>query len=73
MKASKKYYYAVWKGWNTGVYSTWEQCERNIHGYRGAKYKKYNTLEEAKQSLEIELKNEMRYLTGRYVGCRSRY
>lgn len=42
-----KYYYAVRDGRMPGVYETWEECERQVKGYSGAKYKKFPTYEEA--------------------------
>lgn len=40
-------YYAVARGRNTGVYSDWNSCKVNVHGFSGAKYKKFNSLPEA--------------------------
>ena len=40
-------YYAVRKGTVTGIFRTWEECKKNVHGYSGAEYKSFKTLEEA--------------------------
>lgn len=42
-----KYYYAVREGKKIGVYSSWEQCKAQVHGYPNASYKKFNSREEA--------------------------
>uniref|UniRef100_A0A1I7VQ15 ribonuclease H n=1 Tax=Loa loa TaxID=7209 RepID=A0A1I7VQ15_LOALO len=34
-------YYAVARGRCTGVYKTWPECERQVKGYRNARYKKF--------------------------------
>ncbi|ORZ07126.1 ribonuclease H-like domain-containing protein [Absidia repens] len=47
MGGQKRFYYAVQKGHRQGVYSTWDECRSNVHGFSGAKYKKFNTKEEA--------------------------
>ncbi|OCH92247.1 hypothetical protein OBBRIDRAFT_751722, partial [Obba rivulosa] len=40
-------FYAVAKGRNPGVYTTWGECEAQIKGYAGARYKKLATLADA--------------------------
>lgn len=42
-----KYYYAVKEGKMPGVYETWAECEKQVRGYSGAKFKKFSTYEEA--------------------------
>ncbi len=44
----KKYkYYVVWDGLAPGVYDSWEECRLQIEGYKGAKYKAFDTKEAA--------------------------
>ncbi len=40
-------YYAVKEGKEVGIYSTWAECEAQVKGYSGAKYKKFKTENEA--------------------------
>jgi ribonuclease HI len=40
-------YYAVAKGRNPGVYLTWPECKQQIHKYLFAKYRKFETEQEA--------------------------
>lgn len=40
-------FYAVRKGTVTGIFRTWEECKKNVHGYSSAEYKSFKTLEEA--------------------------
>ncbi|CAO1617372.1 unnamed protein product [Sympodiomycopsis kandeliae] len=42
-------YYAVAKGRQLGVFNTWTECEAQITGVSGAKYKKFKTEEEAEK------------------------
>lgn len=44
-----KKYYAVRKGRGKtpAIYNTWEECREKVHGYPGAEYKSFKTLEEA--------------------------
>lgn len=58
-----KFYYAVRKGKNPGIYETWAKCEEQVKGYSGAEYKKFSTYEEALLFVdgeveEIELSDE---------------
>ena len=50
-----KKYYAVARGRNPGIYSAWfgtAGAEAQIRGYKGARYKGFPTLDEARQWLE---------------------
>ena len=47
-------YYAVRKGKTPGIYTTWAECERNVHGFPGAIYKSFKTLEEAEEFVNAE-------------------
>lgn len=40
------FYYDVNQGHQPGVY-TWHECERNVKGFKGARFKKFNTFNEA--------------------------
>ena len=50
---SDKKYYAVKVGLVPGIYDTWDECKENVHGYPGAVYKSFKTLDEAKDFLDI--------------------
>lgn len=47
-------FYVVWRGHRPGVYSSWDDCQKQIYGFAGAQYKSYKTLAEAKQAYENE-------------------
>lgn len=45
---SKNYkWYVVWEGTETGICNSWEECKARVMNYPNAKYKSYNTQEEA--------------------------
>lgn len=46
-----KKYYAVRVGKTPGIYLTWDDCKAMVDGFPGAKYKGFETLEEAKDFL----------------------
>jgi ribonuclease HI len=45
-------FYAVAKGLNPGIYSNWSECQNQVKGFKGAKYKKFSSEEDAKQFIE---------------------
>lgn len=40
-------YYAVHIGHKPGIYNTWDECNSNVSGYKGAKYKKFKHKDDA--------------------------
>ncbi|WP_117234195.1 viroplasmin family protein [Vibrio maerlii] len=45
-----KKYYVVWKGRETGIFTTWPKCKSLVDGFAGARYKSFPTLEEAESA-----------------------
>lgn len=43
-----KKYYAVKQGHKIGVFTTWEECKKQVHGFSGAEYKSFPTEAEAR-------------------------
>ena len=51
-------YYSVRKGRNPGIYNTWEECSREVIGFKGAAYKKFTSYDDALNFMrESENKN----------------
>lgn len=42
-------YYAVKKGFETGIFTSWEECFDKVIGYSNAEYKSFKTREEAEE------------------------
>lgn len=49
-KKNQKKFYVVFEGTKTGIFKTWAQCEAQVKGVSGAKFKSYPTLQEAEQA-----------------------
>jgi ribonuclease HI len=47
----KKKYYVVWDGHQTGVFDQWKDCEKAIKEYHAAKYKSFDSIEQAQKAL----------------------
>ena len=45
LKMSK--FYAVKQGRQTGIFSSWKECEAQVKGFKGAIYKSFASKEEA--------------------------
>lgn len=71
---SNKKVYAVRNGKNTGVFNTWDECKKQVNGFKGAEYKSFKTLEEAKdyvygsdlKKFEIDENTVEAYVDGSY-------
>lgn len=48
----KSKFYVVWKGRQTGIFSTWESCKEQVDGLTDAQYKSFESREEAEKALE---------------------
>ncbi len=59
--AKKKKYYVVWKGNDTGVFDSWTECQLQIKGYPGARYKSFKTKEEAEAAYHGEITEYIDY------------
>jgi ribonuclease HI len=59
MGSLKKKYYAVWKGHNTGVFESWDDCKAQIKDFQGAQYKSFTTFEAAKKALKENYKDHI--------------
>lgn len=57
MDITGRHYYAVKKGKNPGIYTTWADCRREIEGYSSVKFKKFRTVNEAIAYLGEEYPN----------------
>ena len=51
---SKKKYYAVRVGKTPGIYFTWADCSAQVTGFKGAKFKSFETIEEAQAFINNE-------------------
>lgn len=57
--AKKSKFYGVARGAEGAkIYDTWEQCELNVKGFKGARYKSFKTKEEAMQWIQLILATE---------------
>ena len=57
--AKKSKFYGVARGAEGAkIYNSWEQCELNVKGFKGARYKSFPTKEEASEWIQLILATE---------------
>ncbi|MCX6232047.1 MAG: viroplasmin family protein [Bacteroidetes bacterium] len=49
---AKQKYYVVWKGHQTGIFTSWPECEMHIKGFEAALYKSFESLETAEKAFK---------------------
>lgn len=45
----------MWEGRKTGIFTSWSECEKQVKGYQGARFKSFPTKEEAERAFNGEL------------------
>ena len=53
-----KKFYAVRKGRKIGIFTTWDECRAQVHGFPCAEYKSFPTMEGAKGFMELGMEGE---------------
>lgn len=72
-------YYAVRKGRKPGIYTDWETCKKQVHGFGDAQYKSFKTLDEANSYLKgsvgkvIQSDDNFAYVDGSYDASTGMY
>lgn len=49
-KSKKRKWYVVFKGKAPGIYTTWEQCQAQVHGFSGCQFKSFDSEHDAKRA-----------------------
>ncbi len=68
--------YAVKKGKNPGIYNTWDECKKEVEGYKGAEYKSFNNIKDATDFLndvEMVVSNIRAYVDGSFNQSTNEY
>lgn len=50
----KRKFYVVWAGYQPGIYDTWEECKAQVDGFAGARYRAFDTCEDATAAFRKE-------------------
>ncbi len=49
-KQKSQKYYVVWKGRQTGIFATWDECAAQVQGFAGGEYKSFESRDEAERA-----------------------
>lgn len=49
---SKKKYYVIWSGHQTGIFTSWIECKKYISNFKGAQYKSFGSKSEAEKAFK---------------------
>lgn len=63
--AKKQKYYVVWEGREIGVFRSWSECEAQVLNFPGAKYKSFDSEEEALEAFQNGHEDYVRMKSGR--------
>jgi len=61
--AKQPKFYVVWKGREIGVFTSWEDCKAQTHGFDGAVFKSFLSREAAETAFTSESSNYIRRIT----------
>lgn len=61
--AEKRKFYVVWEGREPGVYDNWEDCQAQVEGFPGAKYKSFKSQAEAVEAFRGDGQEEENLLS----------
>ena len=55
---AKNKFYVVWSGHTPGIYTSWEDCKKEVNGFKGAEYKGFPSLDIAEKEFEKRKSSE---------------
>lgn len=48
--SAKQKFYVVWVGVEPGIYSSWTECQLQVNGFKGARFRSYSSMAEAQEA-----------------------
>lgn len=54
---AKSKFYVVWEGKKPGIYTSWDECRKQVDGVAQARYKSFESAEEAAKAFKGDYKN----------------
>lgn len=59
MASTNRKFYVVWEGRAPGIYDSWEECEAQVTGYPGARYKGFGSQADAVAAFRGDDKSQL--------------
>lgn len=60
--APKRKFYVVWQGNSPGIYDSWEECQAQVEGFPGARYKAFPDIESATEAFRGTYEDQAKLL-----------
>lgn len=57
MAKQKQKFYVVWAGREQGIFTSWNDCKKQVEGFEGAIYKSFDSMQEAQKAFMSEPHN----------------
>src|SRR5699024_11404040 len=64
---AKQKYYVVWAGRKTGIFSSWEACQSQVNGFKGARFKSFPSKAEAEAAFKADSETQTTKCSGRLL------
>lgn len=73
--SEKRKFYVVWDGRAPGIYDSWDDCQDQVQGFPGAKYKSYDSLEAATVAFRGDPREQLAFARelGRHISAKVDY
>ena len=59
---AQRKFYVVWEGRVPGIYDTWEECQEQVEGFPGARYKSFSSQTAATEAFRGNPEEQMNFL-----------
>lgn len=66
---SKNVAYVVWAGRETGVFNSWPECESQVKGFKGAKFKGFTSQELANHAASLSYEEYQKMVEQYYASA----
>lgn len=57
--ATRRKFYVVWEGRSPGIYDSWDECKAQTEGFPGARYRSYDSQDDATRAFRGDPADEM--------------
>jgi ribonuclease HI len=64
---AQKKFYVVWQGVKPGIYTSWEECKKQVSGFENAQYKSFPAWEDAEKAFRENPWKHLKAKTGKSV------
>lgn len=73
--AQRRKFYVVWEGRQPGIYDSWDDCQDQVVGFPGARYRSYDSQDAATEAFRGDPREQLTFAReiGRHIGMKIDY